>query len=105
MTEEIWSIALAPDGELHVWQHDEIPLADNLIRIRVRRDGDMIRFSRADLPALRQLIGTEERVVEVARRPDAAAELERLLDQITVAVQSRIDELRGDDETPSGLRR
>lgn len=98
MTEEIWSVACAAGGELHVWQHDEMPLAENLIRIRVRRDGDLMRFSRADLPALRRLIGTEERVVEVARGPDAAAELERMLDKITAAIQQRIGELRGEAE-------
>jgi hypothetical protein len=100
VTEETWSIAIADGGELHVWQHDQMPLAENLIRVRVRvrRDGEMLRFSRDDLPALRQLIGIEERIVEVARGPDAAAELERMLDRITSAMQQRVDELRGDDE-------
>jgi len=102
MTEEIWSVALAPNGELHAWPHAEMPISENLIRVRVRRDGDLLRFSRHDLPALRRLIGTQTRVVEVARGPDAADELERMLDRITVAVQQRVDELRGDDEPPIG---
>lgn len=101
---EIWSVALAPNDELHVWPHAEMPIAENLIHVHVRRDGDMLRFSRRDLPALRQLIGTGQRVVEVARGPDAVDELEHMLDRITAAVQQRVDELRGDDEPDTGYR-
>jgi hypothetical protein len=96
--EEIWSFGLAENGELGVWPGIEMPDAGNVVRVPVRRDGDFVRISASDLPALRQLIGTETREIIVPTGPDAADELEDLLTKIHSIAQKRIDELRGDDD-------
>lgn len=95
---EIWSFGVAEDGELHVWRGTEMPDAGNVVRVPVVRDGDFVRIAAADLPALRQLIGTETREIIVPTGPDGADELEDLLSKIHAITQSRIDELRGDDD-------
>ncbi len=102
--EETWSLAIGIDGELHVVIDAELPAASNVVRLRVRRDGDFIRFSKADMPALRRLIGTETREVLVLSGPAVADELESMLDKISSMMQARIDELSGDAEVPPAIR-
>ena len=104
MTESFWTFAVDVNGELHIWQDIEVPLASNVIRVPVRVDGDLVRIAPADLAALRQLIGTETREVIVSAGPHAADELEDVLTRIHAIAQARIDELRGDtddDEPPA----
>lgn len=96
--DNFWTFATSADGELHVWTDVEMPPADNVIRVPLRRDGHLVRIAAADLATIRQLIGTETRDVIVYSGPDAAYELEDLLTRIHAMAQSRIDELRGDDD-------
>lgn len=97
--EEVWSFAVAHDGELHVIVDGELPPAENVVNLRIRRDGALVRIARTDLPQLRQLIGTEVRHVPYATGPDVVDELERMLDRVTALVRGRIDEITGDAET------
>ena len=101
MADDFWTFAISATGELHVWRDVEMPPAVNVVRVPVRRDGDLERIAAADLPALRQLISEETREVIVSSGPHAADELEDLLTQVHAIAQARINMLRGDEEEDS----
>jgi hypothetical protein len=96
--DDLWTFAIADNGELHVWRGTEMPAGDNVVRVPVRQDGDFVRISADDLEPLRRPIGTETREIVVPTGPHAADELEDLLTKIHLIAQRRIDELRGDDD-------
>jgi hypothetical protein len=99
MADDFWTFAISDAGELHVWAGgEEMPEANNVVRVPVRVDGDFVRISADDLEPLRRLIGTEAREILVPTGPNTADELEDLLTKIHLIAQRRIDELRGDDD-------
>ena len=95
-----WSFALLGDGTLHVIPHD-MPPAANLVTVDLTEKHGVYVIDAGQAEALRQLLG-QPSVKEVVRHvgPDAAGELERLLDAVTTLVERRAAERRGDNPAP-----
>ena len=55
MRQEVWSFALAADGAIDIIIDGELPEAENVVRVRVWRDGDFVRLPTEALARLRQL--------------------------------------------------
>jgi len=92
-----WSFALTDAGEIHI-VHGELPEAENVVTIDIRDVGSGLRVvDREQASALRKLLGTPS-TREVVRQvgPHAADELEHLLATITLIVERRAAELRGE---------
>ncbi len=85
-----YSFALTPFGnELHVFDHDEMPLAENLVRVRFRNDGGILRASAADIVELRKMLGTPS-IRTVIRHDAVVDELEDTLTEITRMIECRV---------------
>jgi hypothetical protein len=96
-----WSFALTEAGEIHIVD-GELPEAENVVVLDIQnRGGGLHIIDAGQAAALRKLLGTPS-IREVVRHvgPDAADELERLLDAITQIVERRAAELRGDEPAP-----
>lgn len=97
--EFVYSFALTPWGELHVFSHGEMPLAVNLVRVRFRNDAGILRADAAEIRELRKLLGIAH-VEKVIPHGLVADELEETLSAINTIIQRKIDRLRGEQLTP-----
>jgi calcineurin-like phosphoesterase family protein len=88
--EIIYSFALTPfDGALHVFDHSDMPLADNLVQVRFRRVEGILVAQRDDIVDLRRLLGTPSIQTIVRHDTNTVAELEDLITHI----QRRIEKI------------
>lgn len=85
-----YSFALTPfGGELHVFDHGEMPLAENLVRVRFRNAGGVLEAKAADIVELRKLLGTPS-IRTVVRHDAVVDELEDTLNEITRLIEARV---------------
>lgn len=93
--EIVWTFGLNPWGELHVFQHGDMPEATNLVRVRFSNAYGILEAKADDFIELRKMLGVShiERVV----RPDVltADEIENTIFAIERMVMRRLNKLRG----------
>ena len=99
MSDQVWSFAIAHNGELHVWPY-QMPPAENDVTVTMHdRGSGMMSIDRDEALQLRQLLGVPS-IKEVVRHTDVVGELEGMLTAITALVDRRVAKLRGDEPSP-----
>ena len=93
-----WSFAVIDTGDLHILPH-AMPEAENLVVVEIEERAGVHVIRAADADELRRLLSSPEiRTVVRHAGPNAADELDDLLNAIHALVERRTTGLRGEDD-------
>lgn len=94
-------IAIAWNGDLHIWTGHDMPSAINIVDIDLQRDGDMYVIPADHAGSLRELLGTGSVAAQAGARDTRRLEkILRMADALADEIQAEVDGDIDEDELP-----